>query len=387
MDRLVRDGLVDKSWNANKYKGIVTRSVVVFVVRNGNPKHIKTWDDLVKPGVKVVVAEPAHLGRRALEHPRRLRRRAALRQDRQAGAGLPRDALQDNVVSQDKSARDALNTFLAGKGDVLLTYENEAILAQQKGQPVFYIIPKATIRIDTPLAVLDKSQNKPLAQAFVKFLYSEPAQEIWGRVGYRPVDKTARAQVQLPGAAVALHRRLAVPRRLGEGEHALLRPAERHHHEDRTEPWLASQPPELPAVRRRSVPTGTLLAAGTVLGYLSVIVLIPLAALVATSSHAGWHGIWQSVSNREAVAALELTLWISLAVALVDAVMGTLIAWVLVRDDFRGKEVVNALIDLPFALPTIVAGLTLLALYGPHGGSGDPPRRRRAGRSRSRSPS
>jgi sulfate transport system permease protein len=104
--------------------------------------------------------------------------------------------------------------------------------------------------------------------------------------------------------------------------------------------------------------------------YLSLLVLIPLAALVVTSSHAGWHGIWQSVSNREAVAALELTLWISFAVALVDAVMGTLIAWVLVRDEFRGKEVVNALIDLPFALPTIVAGLTLLALYGPNAGSG-----------------
>jgi sulfate transport system permease protein len=122
------------------------------------------------------------------------------------------------------------------------------------------------------------------------------------------------------------------------------------------------------AVRRRSV-RGTFLLAGTVMTYLSVLVLIPLAALVATSSHAGWDGMWQSVSNREAVAALELTLWISLAVALVDAVMGTLIAWVLVRDDFRGKEVVNALIDLPFALPTIVAGLTLLALYGPRGGS------------------
>src|SRR3954471_4868971 len=123
------------------------------------------------------------------------------------------------------------------------------------------------------------------------------------------------------------------------------------------------------AVRRRSVPTGTFLSAGVVVTYLSVVVLIPLAALFATSSHAGWEGIWQAVSNPEAVAALELTLWISMAVALVDAVMGTLIAWVLVRDDFRGKELVNALIDLPFALPTIVAGLTLLALYGPRGAS------------------
>jgi sulfate transport system permease protein len=109
--------------------------------------------------------------------------------------------------------------------------------------------------------------------------------------------------------------------------------------------------------------------ASTVMGYLSIVVLIPLAALAVTGSHAGWEGMWQAISNPEARAALELTLWISFAVALVDAVMGTLIAWVLVRDDFRGKEVVNALIDLPFALPTIVAGLTLLALYGPNGAS------------------
>jgi sulfate transport system permease protein len=108
---------------------------------------------------------------------------------------------------------------------------------------------------------------------------------------------------------------------------------------------------------------------GVVVVFLSVIVLIPLAALAVTSTHGGWDTFWQAISNPEALAALELTLWISLLVALVDAIMGTLIAWVLVRDEFRGKELVNALIDLPFALPTIVAGLTLLALYGPNGGS------------------
>lgn len=104
---------------------------------------------------------------------------------------------------------------------------------------------------------------------------------------------------------------------------------------------------------------------GTVVLYLSVVVLIPLAALAVTSTHEGWAGFWAAVSNPEAVAALRVTLLISLAIALVDAVMGTVIAWVLVRDEFRGKELVNALIDLPFALPTIVAGLTLIALYGP----------------------
>jgi sulfate transport system permease protein len=96
-------------------------------------------------------------------------------------------------------------------------------------------------------------------------------------------------------------------------------------------------------------------------------VLLPLAALVSTSTDKGLDGFWTAVTGREAVAALEFTLLMSVVVAAVNAVTGTLIAWVLVRDDFRGKSLVNAMIDLPFALPTIVAGLTLLALYGPKG--------------------
>src|SRR3954453_8058804 len=101
--------------------------------------------------------------------------------------------------------------------------------------------------------------------------------------------------------------------------------------------------------------------------WLSVMVLLPLAALVASSTDRGLDGFWNAVSNREAVAALKFTLLMAIAVAAVNAVTGTLIAWVLVRDEFRGKSLVNAMIDLPFALPTIVAGLVLLALYGPKG--------------------
>ncbi|MEA2374842.1 MAG: sulfate/thiosulfate transport system permease protein, partial [Thermoleophilaceae bacterium] len=98
--------------------------------------------------------------------------------------------------------------------------------------------------------------------------------------------------------------------------------------------------------------------------YLSVIVLLPLAAVTARSFDGGLGAFWRAVSGREAVAALELTIVVSLIVVAINAVAGTLIAWVLVRDRFPGKGVVNALIDLPFALPTIVAGLTLLTLYG-----------------------
>jgi sulfate transport system permease protein len=99
--------------------------------------------------------------------------------------------------------------------------------------------------------------------------------------------------------------------------------------------------------------------------YLSLIVLIPLAAVVVKSTGGGWDAFWHAISSRQAVSALKLTLLSALAVALINVVMGTLMAWVLVRDEFPGKRIVNALVDLPFALPTIVAGLTLLALYGP----------------------
>ena len=110
---------------------------------------------------------------------------------------------------------------------------------------------------------------------------------------------------------------------------------------------------------------GAALGRGVAMAYLSVVALIPLAAVVVRSTDAGWDGFWNAVTNDQSMAALRLTLIASLTVVVINAVAGTLIAWVLVRDEFPGKGVVNSLIDLPFALPTIVAGLTLLAFYGP----------------------
>jgi sulfate transport system permease protein len=123
-----------------------------------------------------------------------------------------------------------------------------------------------------------------------------------------------------------------------------------------------AEAPPRPAVWPRLGGAG--LSRGIVVGYLSVIVLIPMAAVVSRSTEGGWDTFWTAVSNQQAVAALKLTLIASLIVVLINAVTGTAIAWVLVRDSFRGKSLVNSVIDLPFALPTIVAGLTLLALYG-----------------------
>ena len=127
--------------------------------------------------------------------------------------------------------------------------------------------------------------------------------------------------------------------------------------------------------RSRLVRTATARPAATTAGglglgvatlYMSVFVLIPLAAVVAKAVSSGWGTLWSSIDNTVAIRALVITMTASLIVAAIGAVMGTLVAWVLVRDTFPGKRFVNALIDLPFALPTIVAGLTLIALYGPN---------------------
>ena len=120
----------------------------------------------------------------------------------------------------------------------------------------------------------------------------------------------------------------------------------------------------LPAARRRRQAPPAAIGLGVTTIWLSVIVLLPLAAVVVRAADGGLDGMWEAVSSRQAVAALRFTILVSLAATAINAVAGTLVAWVLVRDNFRGKGVVNALIDLPFALPTIVAGLTLLALYG-----------------------
>jgi sulfate transport system substrate-binding protein len=185
MERLVSAKLVDGTWARNAYHGVVSRSVVVFVLRNGNPKKIRTWDDLVKPGVDVVFPNPFSSGGARWDVMAAYG--AQLREGKtpaQAQAYLAR--LFRHNVSQDTSGRNALNTFLAGKGDVLLDYESDAKLAQAQGKPVYYLIPKATLQIETPLAAVN-GPNRTAAQRFVRWLYTPRAQEIWARNGFRPV--------------------------------------------------------------------------------------------------------------------------------------------------------------------------------------------------------
>ena len=232
MDRLVQSKLVDKTWSQNKYHGIVSKSVVVFVLRNGNPKHIKTWDDLVKPGVDVVFPNPFSSGGARWDVMAAYGSARAARRRSRPVAYLTQ--LFKHNVSQDTSGRNALNTFLSGRGDVLLDYESDAKLAQSQGKPVFYLIPKATLQIETPLAAVNGS-NKAEAQKFVNWLYTQPAQTIWAQNGFRPVDpNVAEVRGAVPAPAAAVQDRLR--RRLGQGEHAVLRSDERDRREDRAGP-------------------------------------------------------------------------------------------------------------------------------------------------------
>jgi sulfate/thiosulfate transport system substrate-binding protein len=189
MDTLVKAGLVDQRWNRQSYRGMVTDSVVVFAVRDGNPKHIRSWDDLLKPGVQVITPNPFTSG------GARWNVMAAYGAWRRLGKTKPQAQakllqLFKHVAVQDKSARDALNTFLAGKGDVLLTYENEAIGAQLAGQKVQYVIPRSTILIENPIAVIKTSSNKDVANAFIRFLKTPAAQQVFADRGYRPIVRS-----------------------------------------------------------------------------------------------------------------------------------------------------------------------------------------------------
>jgi sulfate/thiosulfate transport system substrate-binding protein len=197
MTKLVDAGLVARDWNAGAHKGMVTDSVVVLVVRKGNPRNIRTWDDLVKPGVEVIEPNPFTSGgakwnvMAAYGAQRKLGRT-----HEQAVAWL--EQLFRNVAVQDKSAREALQTFVGGKGDVMLAYENEAITAQQKHQDVDYVVPDQTIVIENPIAVVTRSRNAAAARAFVDYLQSAEAQRIFAAKGYRPVNQQVAATTSFP---------------------------------------------------------------------------------------------------------------------------------------------------------------------------------------------
>jgi sulfate transport system substrate-binding protein len=183
--RLEEPGIVDPGWDDGPTKGFVSNSVVTFVVREGNPKNIRTWDDLVKDGIEVITPNPFTSG--GAQWNIAAAYGAQIEQGKTKEEALRYLAdLFANVPVQPKGARESLQIFTAGKGDVLLAYENEAITAQQKGESVDYVTPDETVLIENPIAVTTTA-NPEAARAFVDYALGAEAQQVFADKGYRSV--------------------------------------------------------------------------------------------------------------------------------------------------------------------------------------------------------
>ncbi len=187
IDAIADAGLVSKSWTKAPQGGIAADSVVAFIVRPGNPKHIHNWNDLVKSGVQVVTPDPFPSG------SAKWNVLAAYGAMRKAGLS-DHKAIQfvtklfSHVVSQDSSGSNAANTFFSGKGDVLITYESEAYAAFAAGKQGTLVVPKPTMLIQLPMVALGDAS--PAARAFIKYVHAPNQQKIFAKSGYRPVVKS-----------------------------------------------------------------------------------------------------------------------------------------------------------------------------------------------------
>ena len=195
--RLVDEGLVDASWSDDEHDGMVSDSVVVFAVRKGNPEGIRTWDDLTRDGIEVITPNPFTSGGAQWNVMAAYGAQLELGKSEEEAVEYLRRLFR-NVSVQDKSAREALQTFVGGKGDVLIAYENEAILAQDKGEELDYVVPDETILIENPIAVVGDGAKAERAQAFVDFARTPEAQRVFGEAGYRPILEDVLAEFDYP---------------------------------------------------------------------------------------------------------------------------------------------------------------------------------------------
>ena len=204
IDRIEEAGLITHDWKAKPYNAIVSTSVVVVAVRQGNPKSIRDWPDLIAPGLNVLTPDPRTSG--GAQWNVNAIYGAALR----GYAGVARndpDAAQEflkavfrNVSIMDKGARESITNFERGNGDAAITYENEVLVGRQAGQNYEYIVPRSTILIENPAALIDKNVDKhgvrEIAEAFLMFLWGRDAQQAYAKYGLRPVDKFVAAEVK-----------------------------------------------------------------------------------------------------------------------------------------------------------------------------------------------
>jgi sulfate/thiosulfate transport system substrate-binding protein len=194
---LVAKGIVAKNWQKTRYQAMVSDSIAVFIVRDGNPKHIHTWADLLKPGIQVITPNPISSGGARWDIMAAYGAQLKLGKTKKQAVAYLRK-LFTHVPVLPTSAREALTTFASGKGDVLLDYENDAIFANKKGVHTDFVRPKQTILIENPVALTKSGAKKPAAKAFVKYLTTPAAQRIFAQNGYRPVVKKILKQTAYP---------------------------------------------------------------------------------------------------------------------------------------------------------------------------------------------
>ncbi|MBN1224462.1 MAG: sulfate ABC transporter substrate-binding protein [Candidatus Aminicenantes bacterium] len=203
VNELKINGLITHNWKDAKFGGFITHSVVAIAFRPGNPKNIEDWQDLTKKGVEVLYPNPKTSGGAMWDinaiYGAGLKTSEAEKglPDKEAAKKLLK-SIQRNVKVMDKSGRASVTTFENGIGDVLVTYENEVLLRIKQGRDIGYVIPRATILIENPIAVIDKNVdkhgNRELAQAFVDFAVSREAQRAFAKYGFRPVDEEVAAE-------------------------------------------------------------------------------------------------------------------------------------------------------------------------------------------------
>ena len=203
--RLVKAGKVAAEWNSDVTKGIPFGSVVSLVVRKGNPKGIKDWDDLLKPGVEVVTPSPLSSGSAKWNLLAPYAVKSDGGKNQQGGLDYVSALVNDHVKTRPGSGREATDVFLQGSGDVLISYENEAINVERQGKEVEHVNPAQTFKIENPVAVVTAGSAVDKATALKNYLFTADAQKIWAQAGFRPVD---------PGVAADFAKEFPAPQKL-----------------------------------------------------------------------------------------------------------------------------------------------------------------------------
>jgi len=224
--RLVKAGLVDEDWKEQAPNNSTPfGSVVALVVRKGNPKNIRDWDDLLKPGVQVVTPNPGSSGSAKWNLLAPFSAVSDGGRNLQAGLDYVAELIRDHVKVVPKSGREATTAFEQGQGDVLISYENEAIMldkanaGKNPNSQVEYVIPPQTFKIENPVAVVNTTKDLPAARSFVDFLFTPEAQRIWAATGFRPVDPVVIEETRdlFPGDIAKLWTIAEIGKILGEG--------------------------------------------------------------------------------------------------------------------------------------------------------------------------